>query len=320
MRALVTGSSGFIGGHIVGVLAAAGVDVRAFDRQPPSRGELPDGAEFVAGDILDRDAVRRALDGCEAVFHLAAVYSFARADAQRMQTVNVEGTRTLLEAAVNGKRRRVVHTSSCATCGPVRGRAADERDLPPAAQLCVPYKRTKLEGERLALRAASEGNEVVVVNPTVPVGPGDLRPTPTGKMVADVATGRARAYLASSALNIVAVQDVASGHLLAFEHGRSGERYLLGGEDLTIREVFAIVAQTAGRSAPRIGVPWSAAYAAAWAADAALRRVGREPKMLMIDEVRAGRVPHRFDDSKARTELGYSSRPAVEALTAAVTG
>jgi dihydroflavonol-4-reductase len=320
MRALVTGSSGFIGGHMVGVLAAAGVDVRAFDREPPPRGELPDGAEFVAGDILDRAAVRRALDGCEAVFHLAAVYSYARADAQRMQTVNVEGTRTLLEAAVNGQRRRVVHTSSCATCGPVRGRAADERDLPPAAQLGVPYKRTKLEGERLALRAASEGNEVVVVNPTVPVGPGDLRPTPTGKMVADVATGRARAYLASSALNIVAVQDVASGHLLAFEHGRSGERYLLGGEDLTIREVFAIVAQAAGLRAPRIGVPWSAAYAAAWVADTALRGVGREPKMLMIDEVRAGRVPHRFDDSKARAELGYSSRPAVEALTAAVNG
>jgi dihydroflavonol-4-reductase len=320
MRALVTGSSGFIGGHVVTALAAAGAEVRAFDRQSPRGGELPGGVEFVAGDILDRDAVRRALDGCDSVFHLAALYSYARADGDQMRAVNVTGTRTLLEVAACGRRRRIVHTSSCATCGPVRGRRADERDLPERSQLDVPYKRTKLEGERLALRAASAGADVVVVNPTVPVGPGDRRPTPTGKMVADVSRGRARAYLANSALNIVAVQDVAAGHLLAFERGRSGERYLLGGENMTIREVFAIVARAAGLSAPRVGVPWSVAYTAARVADAALRLVGREPKLLLLDEVRAGRLPHLFDDSKARSELGYSSRPAAEALAEAVSG
>jgi dihydroflavonol-4-reductase len=228
--------------------------------------------------------------------------------------VNVRGTRTVLDAAVRGKRRRVVHTSSCATCGPARGRNASELDLPPPGELEVPYKRTKLEAERLALDAARDGAEVIVVNPTVPVGPGDLRPTPTGKMVADVARGRARAYLARNALNVVAVQDVAIGHALAFERGRPGERYLLGGDNMTVREVFAVIARTAGRSAPRLPVPWSAAYAGARLADAMLRPVGREPQLLVLDEVRVGRLPHLFDDTKARAERGYTSRPALDAL------
>jgi dihydroflavonol-4-reductase len=139
-------------------------------------------------------------------------------------------------------------------------------------------------------------------------------------MVADVASGRARGYLARSALNVVAVEDVATGHVLAFERGRAGERYLLGGDNVAVREVFRVVAAAAGRPAPRIAVPWTVAYATALVADAALRPFGREPQLLMLDEVRAGRLPHLFDDSKARAELGYESRPAVEALTAAVRG
>jgi dihydroflavonol-4-reductase len=267
--------------------------------------------------VLDPDSVRRALEGCDAVFHLAAVYSYARSDAATMEAVNIEGTRTVLDAAARGPRRRIVHTSSCATCGPVPGRRATERDQPPDADLRVPYKRTKLEGERLALAAAREGGDVVVVNPTVPVGAGDRRPTPTGKMVADVATGRARGYLARSSLNVVAVQDVAAGHVLAFERGRPGERYLLGGDDMSIRDVFAAIARTAGLKPPSVGVPWSLAYGAAWLADAALRPAGREPELLVLDEVRAGRLPHLFDDGKARAELGYSSRPAAHALAEA---
>src|ERR1700761_163948 len=274
MRALVTGAGGFVGRHLVARLVDAGADVIAFDRRfgpDQATAALGGGSEMVVGDVLDAASVRRAMDGCDAVFHLAAVYSYARADAARMQTVNVDGTRTVLEAAGRGGRRRGVHTSTCATCGPVPGRAAHEGDVPPAGELTIPYKRTKVDGESLALAAARAGVDVVVVNPTVPVGPGDLRPTPTGRMGADVAHGRARAYLASSALNVVAVQDVAAGHLGAFEHGRVGERYLLGGENLSIREVFAVIAGAAGRPAPRIGVPWSAAHLAARFADAALR-------------------------------------------------
>ena len=255
MRALVTGAAGFIGSHVAAALDGAGWEVRRFD--------LRGGPGFVRGDLLDRAALRGAMDGVDAVFHLAALYSYSPRDAPAMQRVNVEGTRAVIEEADG---RRVVHTSSCATCGPVAGRAATEDDEPAPWELRIPYKRTKLAGERIALEAAARGADVVVVNPTTPVGPGDLRPTPTGKMVADVASGRARAYLARSALNIVAVEDVARGHLLAFERGDAGRRYLLGGENLAMREVFATIAHAAGRRPPRLAVPWSAAYAAAWVA------------------------------------------------------
>lgn len=314
MQALVTGASGFIGSHVVAALAAAGAGVRAFDRAPPRGPALPPSVEFVPGDVLDPDAVRHAIDGCEAVFHLAAVYSYSRRDVELMEAVNVRGTKTLLDAALRGPRRRIIHTSSCATCGPVPGRRATERDHPPPRELSIPYKRGKLQSERLALQAALDGGEVVVVNPTTPIGPGDLRPTPTGKMVADVAAGRAPGYLARSVLNIVAVDDVARGHLNAFDRGRSGERYLLGGEDMSVQAVFATIARAAGRPIPRLPVPWFAAYAAAHTAGAVLRPFDREPQLLAVDAVRAGRVPHRFDDTKARRELGYNSRPAAEAL------
>lgn len=315
MRALVTGAAGFIGGHVAAALAAGGAEVRAFDRREPPR--LPDGVEPVLGDVLDAEALRRALDGCDAVFHLAALYSYSRADAAAMEAVNVGGTRALLEAAARGGRRRIVHTSSCATCGPVRGRRATERDSPPAWELRVPYKRTKLAAERLALRAAADGLDVVVVNPTTPVGPGDRRPTPTGKMVADVASGRARAYLGGGALNVVAVEDVAAGHLRAHEAGARGERYLLGGEDMPMRDVFAIVARAAGRRPPRLAVPWRAAHLTALAVTAGLRPLRREPSLFMLDEVRLAREPMTFDDGKARRELGHRSGPAAAALAAA---
>jgi dihydroflavonol-4-reductase len=314
MRALVTGGTGFLGGHVVAALAAAGADVRAFAHRPPPTGALPDGVDFLQGDILDPDAVRRAVEGCDAIFHLAALYSYARSDVPLMEAVNVRGTAALLDAAARGQPRRVVHTSSCATCGPVRGRPATERDVPPPRELAVPYKRTKLHGERLALEAARHGPEVIVVNPTVPVGPGDHRPTPTGKMVADVAHGRARGYLARSVLNVVAAEDVARGHIAAFDRGRPGERYLLGGENMAVRDVFAIIARAAGRPVPRVPVPWIVAYGAARVAETVLRPLGREPQLLVADEVRAGRVPHAFDDSKARDDLGYFSRPAADAL------
>jgi dihydroflavonol-4-reductase len=312
VRALVTGAAGFIGSHVVAELVRAGAEVRALDRAPASdRGRFPPaGVEPVEADVLDRDALLRAMRGCDAVFHLAAVYSYSRAHARAMQAVNVGGTRAVLDAAARAGVRRVVHTSSCATCGPVAGRAATEADSPPSWELAVPYKRTKLEAERLALAAARDGLDVIVVNPTTPVGPGDRHPTPTGKMVADVARGRARTYLLGGALNVVAVQDVAAGHARAFERGRCGERYLLGGENLSLREVF-------GRPAPRVGVPWAVAYAAARAGEAALRPFGREPSLLVVDEVRLARLPMTFDDAKARSELGHASRPAREALASA---
>lgn len=308
MRALVTGAAGFIGAHVTNALAEAGASVRAFDGQePPSHARAEDWAR---GDLLDADALQRAVDGCDAVFHLAAVYSYYRRDAKRMLHVNVEGTRNVLQAAAG---RRVVHTSSAATCGPVSGRPASEEDSPPAWELKVAYKRSKIESEKLAIAAGA-----VVVNPTTPVGPGDLRPTPTGKMIRDVASGRARAYVKSTALNIVSVEDVARGHVLAHERGRRGARYLLGGEDLPLQQVFAIVAEAAGREPPRLALPFPLVLAAAWCADRALAPFGREPELLVLDAVRLARVPALFSSEKARTQLGYSSRPARQALEEAV--
>jgi len=307
VRALVTGAAGFIGAHVAETLAGSGVAVRAFDRdEPPGAGI----EEWASGDILDADALRRAVDGCDAVFHLAAIYSYSRRDAARMFEVNVEGTRNVLVAAGG---RRVVHTSSAATCGPVPGRPATERDEPPPWELKVAYKRSKIESERLALAAGA-----VVVNPTTPVGPGDRRPTPTGQMIDHVISGRARAFVRTTALNVVSVEDVARGHLLAHERGRAGERYILGGDDLPLSEVFAIVARAAGREPPRVAVPYRPLLALAWTADRLLAAAGREPKLLVLDEVRLARVPALFTSEKAAGELGYSWRPAADALREAV--
>jgi len=325
VRALVTGAAGFIGHHVAQALQDAGWSVRTFDRvrmrglTPDSHvrlgGQTPD--SHVVGDVLDAEAVARAAEGCDALFHLAAVYSYARRDAEAMLRVNIEGTRAVLAAAARVGTRRVVMTSSCATCGPVSGRPATEDDHAPAWELGIAYKRSKIDSEELALDAARDGLDVVVVNPTTPVGPGDARPTPTGAMVAGVASGRIRAYT-DTAINVVDVRDVAAGHLLAYERGGRGERYLLGGEDVTLRDAFATIARHAGRTPPRLGVPWRVALGAAWAADRGLRLVGREPRLLNLDETRLARLPMTFSSAKAQRELGYTFRSADAAFADAV--
>jgi dihydroflavonol-4-reductase len=321
MRALVTGGRGFIGSHVVDALVADGADVVVYDASPvdgmggsAALGFASPHVEHLAGDVCDEEALVRAMAGCDAVFHLAALYSFSPRAADAMERVNVGGTRAVLASALRAEVARVVHTSSCATCGPAPGRLATELDHPPAWQMKVAYKRTKVASEQVALDAARAGQDVVVVNPTAPVGPGDRRPTPTGKMVADVVSRRARAYVATAGLNIVDVRDVARGHLLVHRQGRAGERYLLGGENLPLAEVFATVARHAGLPAPRIRVPYRLVHGAAWAAHLAGRATGREPRLLVLDEVRLARLPELFSIEKARTELGYSWRPADDAL------
>ena len=286
-RAYVTGASGFIGSHVARELRERGADVRD---------------EWI--DLLDRDRLRTAIDGCDAVFHLAALYSYD-APAAAHERVNVAGTRVVVELCRELGVRRLVHTSTCGTCGPVAGRQATEDDNPPAWELTVPYKRTKLAAERIVLAAASDGLDAVVVNPTTPVGDGDRFPTPTGRMIAGIATGRYRAFV-DTGINVVDVRDVARGHLLAFERGRRGERYLLGGVDLTLEEVFGAVAELAGRPRPRIRVPYTVVRALA-AAGLANR-----------DEVLLARVPMYFSWEKAARELGYGPMPVWPALGRAV--
>jgi len=287
VRVYVTGASGFIGGHVTRKLREAGHDV---------------GDEWI--DLLDRERLRRAIAGCDAVFHLAALYSYD-SPAEEHERVNVEGTRVVVELCRELGVGRLVHTSTCGTCGPVPGRPATEADDPPDYELTVPYKRTKLESERIVLAAAGDGLDAVVVNPTTPVGDGDRFPTPTGRMVEGVATGRYRAYL-DTGVNVVDVRDVAHGHLLALERGRSGQRYLLGGVDLTLRELFGAIADLAGRPRPRVRVPYAAAKALARA------------RVANAEEVVLARVPMYYSSAKARRELAYEPGPVEPALARAV--
>jgi dihydroflavonol-4-reductase len=316
VRVLVTGASGLIGAHVARELAESGADVRALCRsEPPPEAHV---AEHVAADLRDTAALERATEGCAAVIHVAALYSYARADAPAMEAVNVAATRAVLAAAARGGRRRVVVTSSSATCGPVTGRPATEDDTPPDWELRIPYKRTKVDGERVALEAARSGQDVVVVNPTTTIGPFDRRPTPSGRMVLGVMRGQIRAYIPRAGINVVAAADVAHGHRLALERGRAGERYLLGGDNLSLRDAFALIAAHAGRAAPRLAIPYPVALAAAHAADAAGRALGREFELLNLDETRLARHPLHFSSAKAVRELGYAWRSADEAISDAV--
>ena len=287
MAVYVTGASGFIGAHVARELRARGVDVRD---------------EWI--DLSDRERLREAIRGCDAVFHLAALYSYD-APAREHERVNVDGTRTIVELCRELGVRRLVHTSTCGTCGPVVGRTATEDDRPPAYELDVPYKRTKLAAELLVLAAARDGVDAVVVNPTTPVGDGDRVPTPTGRMIAGVASGRYRTYM-TTGINVVDVRDVARGHVLAWERGRRGERYLLGGANLSLEDVFAVIAELAGLRRPRIRLPYPAVRA--------LAAVG----LANADEVVLAQLPMYFSWAKAARELGYAPGPVWPALRRAV--
>jgi dihydroflavonol-4-reductase len=288
MLVYVTGASGFIGGHVVRELQATGADVRE---------------DWI--DLGDRDRLREAIGGCDAVFHLAALYSYD-APASEQVRVNVEGTRNVVGLCRELGVGRLVHTSTAGTCGPVADRPATEEDAAPSSELSVPYKRTKLEAERIVLESARQGLDAVVVNPTTPVGDGERFPTPTGQMIEGVATGRYRAYLRGAGLNVVDVRDVALGHVLALERGRAGERYILGGANLTMQELFGAIAQLAGRSPPRVGLPYTAA-----------RTLGHSG-LVNGDEVALARLPMWFSSEKAERALGYRPGPLWPALARAV--
>jgi dihydroflavonol-4-reductase len=289
MRVFLTGGGrGFIGGHLVRELERAGHDVRR---------------DWV--DVRDLGGLRRAVRGCEAVVHAAALYSYS-APAAEIEAVNVGGTANVIDACRTAGVKRLLYTSSAGTCGPFPGRVATEEDSPPTWELAVPYKRTKLEAERLALRAAADGLEVVSVNPTTPIGEGDDAPTPTGRMVHAIASGRYRATLRSGGLNLVDVRDVARGHVLALERGRIGERYILGGSNLTLPEVFALIARAASRPPPRVRLPYAAAQA--------LARIG----IANAHEVSLARLPAWFSSAKAERELGYDHAPIEPAVERAV--
>jgi dihydroflavonol-4-reductase len=256
-------------------------------------------------DLLDREGLERIMADCDAVIHSAALYSYD-APERDFQRINIDGTANVIEACRSKGVRRLIHTSTAGTCGPVPGREATETDSPPTWELSIPYKRTKLAAERLVIQAARDGLDAVVVNPTTPIGPGDRKPTPTGRMIAGVARGRIRAYVATTGLNVVDVRDVARGHALALERGKSGERYLLGGANVPLEELFGAIADLAGRPRPRLRIPYVLARAAA--------AVGLANK----DEVSLARLPMYFSSKKAQDRLGYTPGPVASALADAV--
>jgi dihydroflavonol-4-reductase len=318
VKALVTGASGFVGSRVARALCARGCQVRALVRigsDQRNLRQLP--VELALGDLGDPPALARAVGGCEALFHVAADYRLGVTDPQPLYRSNVEGTRNVLEAAQRAGVARIVYTSSVATIGlPADGSPGTE-DTPSAlSDMVGHYKRSKFLAEELVREFVRAGSPVVIVNPSTPIGPGDLKPTPTGRMVVDAAAGRTPAYV-DTGLNIVHVDDVAAGHLQAFDRGRIGERYILGGENLTLHEILVQICRLAGRSPPRIRLPHAALLPVAYASEALARLTGRSSRVT-LEAVRLARKHMYFSSAKAVRELGYGWRPPARAFEEAL--
>jgi dihydroflavonol-4-reductase len=320
-RVLVTGADGFIGSAVTRTLLADGAQVVA-TVEPGSRLRNLSGLpiEPVECDVRRSDMVREAVKGCRAVFHVAAVYRFWVREPKLFYEVNVGGTRNVLDSAAAEGVERVVYTSTVGTLG-LEGATleggADERTYPDLSHLFGSYKRSKYVAEHEVLRAAAEGLPATLVLPTFPLGPGDTGPTPTGRVVVDFLHGRLPAYV-DTVLNVVHVDDVARGHVLAFNHGRQGRSYILGGENLTMKMLLSQLASVAGRKAPTRRVPRGLALGAAWLSENFEGRLLKRPPAVPLEAARMSTTAMAFDDSRARAELGHASRPASEAIADSV--
>ncbi len=312
--ALITGATGFVGWHVARALAARGRRLRALVRPPKRPLDLE--AETVPGDLRDPESLARAVQGCEAVFHVAADYRLWVRDPGEMYRSNVDGTRNLLAAARRAGVERVVYTSTVGCIGLVSGGLGDETTPVSLAGMGAPYKRSKFLAEREAIEAARGGLPVVIVNPTAPVGDHDFKPTPTGRIILDFLLGRMSAFV-DTGLNLVDVRDVAAGHLLAEERGTPGERYILGGENLTLQQILGKLASISGRSAPARRIPYVLAYAAGLASTGWANVTGREPRV-PLDGVRLSRKKMFVRYDKAAGLLGYAPGGVDGALARAV--
>lgn len=319
MTVLVTGATGFIGSAVARALLAAGQEVRVLVRASSNLAnvdKLP--VSLVRGDLTDPDSLREPISGCRWVFHVAADYRLWARDPSVLYKANVEGTRNVLDAASKEGVERVVYTSSVATLGLNHdGSPADEATPTSLDEMVGHYKRSKYLAEQEALRWVREqGLDVVIVNPSAPVGPRDIKPTPTGRMILDAAAGRMPAYV-DTGLNIVHVDDVATGHIQAAERGRTGERYILGKTNMDLREIFATVAEITGGKPPRVRLPNRLVLPIAYVSEGIARITGNEPRVT-VDGVRLARKKMFFSSDKAIRELGYDPRPARQAIEDAI--
>lgn len=315
---LVTGASGFVGAAVVRQLLAAERPVRVMIRASSDRRNL-DGVdvEVVTGDLTDPDSLRRAVRGCHGIFHVAADYRLWVRDPKAMLAANVEGTKALMQAAMDAGVERIVYTSSVATLGIRSDGPADEETPVTFADMIGTYKQSKFLAETEVRRLmAEQGLPVVIVNPSTPIGPGDVKPTPTGRLIVEAAAGRMPAFV-DTGLNVVHVEDVAAGHVLAFDKGTIGERYILGGEDMTLSTILGEIATLTQRRPPKIKLPHGAVLPLAFVVEAWCRLAGGEP-FVTVDGVRMSKKQMFFCSGKAEAQLGYRARPGREALRDAV--
>lgn len=319
MTTLVTGANGFVGAAVVRALLDAGRPVRAFVRATSDRRNLEGlDAEIAEGDIRDPESLAAAMRGCRAVLHVAADYRLWVPDPDAMNATNVQGSLNVLDAAADAKVERVVYTSSVATLGLRKDRGpADEETPVTLDDMIGAYKRSKFLAEQaVRQRAETLGLDVVTVNPSTPVGPGDIKPTPTGRIILDTALGKMPAFV-DTGLNLVHVDDVARGHLLALEKGHRGERYILGGRDMSLEHILALVAQHCGRPAPKVRLPHWFVVPVAVGSELAARLTRREPRVT-LDGVRMSAKHMYFSSAKAERDLGYVWRDPAEAVTDAI--
>jgi dihydroflavonol-4-reductase len=318
MKALVTGASGFVGAAVARELVREGWQVRALVRAGSDRANLKDlPLDVCVGDLTIPGSLPAAMSECQAVFHVAADYRLGAPDPSQLYRTNVDGTQNLLAAAATAGVERIVYTSSVATIGiPADGSPGDERTPVSLAAMIGHYKRSKFLAEQVVIDAAASGTPAVIVNPSTPVGPGDVKPTPTGRLVRDAAAGRMPAYV-DTGLNVVHVDDVAAGHVMAFHRGRVGERYILGGDDMTLRQILGAIAEIVGRPPPRVRLPYSAVLPIACAAELVAKITGRSGR-ITLEGVRMSRKRMFFSSAKAARELGYRWRPPADAFADAI--
>lgn len=315
MKVFVTGATGFLGSHVARVLKEQGAELRLLVRQKSDRRNLEGlNAEQVVGDLREPQSLESAMAGCDTVFHVAADYRLWVRDPQEMYRSNVEGTRAILNAARKNNVRRIIYTSSVATMGFTSdGRLADENSPVTLQDMIGPYKRSKFLAEEIAVRAGRDSLDVVIVNPSTPVGERDIKPTPTGRIILDFLKKKFPAYV-DTGLNLVDATECARGHIAALEKGRSGERYILGGENLTLKQILDKLAAITGLPSPRVKVPYVMALATGVVDELFTGRLlGREPRAT-IDAVRMGRKKMFVSSAKAEKELGWKSASVDAAL------